>query len=132
MQTEHFKSKTLLLFEAKFSLLLGIPTPYARTSDVLIIAQRRLSTLTQYLTWLGKSPTSTAESILLEIEKVYKTNTWRRRITSLYSTPSSLAALAATAMVARLLSLQLSLLVPIYRLQFAARLLPLQLSLSLY
>ena len=37
--------------------------------DVLIIAHRRAITLTQYLTWFGKSPTSTGESILLEINR---------------------------------------------------------------
>ena len=61
----------------------------SRPGDVLIFAHRRGSTLTQYLTWFGKSPTSTRESpYYLEIEKEYKTNTWRRMISSLYSTPS--------------------------------------------
>jgi len=32
-----------------------------RTGGVLIVAHWRLSTLTQYLTWFGKSPTSTGE-----------------------------------------------------------------------
>jgi len=31
------------------------------TGDVLIVAHWRLSTLIQYLTWFGKSPTSTGE-----------------------------------------------------------------------
>ena len=48
--------------------------------DVLIVAYWRLSTLTQYLMWFGKIPTSMEEEpILLEIEKRYKINTWRRR-----------------------------------------------------
>jgi len=70
----------------------------------------RVSTLTQYFTWFGKSPTSTGEVILLEIEKGNNTNTWRRRITSLklYS-QLSFTAIAAAAMAARLLPLQLSL-----------------------
>jgi hypothetical protein len=47
--------------------LLGIPA-----GDVLIFAQRRVSTLTQYFTWFGKLPTSTRESpYYLEIEKGY-------------------------------------------------------------
>jgi hypothetical protein len=29
--------------------------PHARTGGVLIVAQRRVSTLTQYFTWFGKS-----------------------------------------------------------------------------
>jgi hypothetical protein len=39
----------------------GFRLPHARTGGVLIFAQRRLSTLTQYFTWFGKSPTSTRE-----------------------------------------------------------------------
>ncbi|XP_011012476.1 PREDICTED: cysteine-rich repeat secretory protein 38-like [Populus euphratica] len=42
------------------SNLLGIPT-----GDVLILAYRRESTLTQYFMWFGKSPTSTGETIAL-------------------------------------------------------------------
>ena len=41
--------------------VLGIRAPHARTGGVLIVAQRKLSTLTQYLTWFDKSPTSTRE-----------------------------------------------------------------------
>ena len=48
--------------------------PHARTGSVLIVAHWRPSTLTQYFTWFGKSPTSTGESILLE--------TYRERITT--------------------------------------------------
>ena len=40
-----------------WSYVLGIPT-----GDVVIFPQRRLSTLTQYFTWFGKSLTSTGES----------------------------------------------------------------------
>jgi len=37
----------------------------------MIIAQRRLSTLTQYLTWFGKSPTSTGEiNIIRDRERI--------------------------------------------------------------
>jgi hypothetical protein len=36
-------------------------SPYARTGGVLIVAHWRLSTLTQYLTWFGKSSTSTGD-----------------------------------------------------------------------
>jgi len=35
--------------------LLGFPAPHVRTGGVLIVAHRRLSTLTQYFTWFGKS-----------------------------------------------------------------------------
>jgi hypothetical protein len=39
----------------------GIPAPHVRTGGVLIVAHRRLSTLTQYFTWFDKLPTSTGE-----------------------------------------------------------------------
>jgi hypothetical protein len=40
----------------------------------MIIAQRRLSTLTQYLTWFGKSPTSTGEiDIIRDRERIQHT-----------------------------------------------------------
>jgi hypothetical protein len=40
----------------------------------MIIAQRRLSTLTQYLTWFGKSPTSTGEiNIIRDRERIQHT-----------------------------------------------------------
>jgi len=39
------------------------------TGDVLIIAHLRLSTLTQYLIWFGKPPTSTGEVICLYRER---------------------------------------------------------------
>ena len=35
--------------------MLGFPAPHARTGGVLIVAHRRLSTLTQYFTWFGKT-----------------------------------------------------------------------------
>jgi len=41
--------------------LLGIRAPHARTGGVLIVVQRKLSTLTQYLMWFGKSPISTGK-----------------------------------------------------------------------
>jgi len=66
----HFKSYALIP-------ILGIPAP--------LCADRcwRLSTLTQYLTWFGKSPTSTGEvHIIRDIDKGLQ-HTWRRRITSL-------------------------------------------------
>jgi hypothetical protein len=44
--------------------MLGIPT-----GDVLIFAHWRLSTLTQYLTWFSKPPTSTGEAIALYRER---------------------------------------------------------------
>jgi len=44
--------------------LLGIPT-----GDVLMIAYWKLSTLTQYLTWFDKSPTSTGKAIWLYRER---------------------------------------------------------------
>jgi hypothetical protein len=50
--------------EEVWVLLKGIPT-----GDVLIFAHWRLSTLTQYLTWFGKPPTSTGEAILLYRER---------------------------------------------------------------
>jgi len=53
------------------------------TGDVLIFAQRRLSTLTQYFTWFGKSPTSTGESQCIRGRERVTINTWRRRITQL-------------------------------------------------
>jgi len=94
------KSNTTLNHVLRYQLL-GIPT-----GDVLIISYWRLRTLTQYLTWFGKSPTSMGESILLEIEKEYKTNTWRRRITSLYSTPNSHCCTCSCCNGSRLLQLQ--------------------------
>jgi hypothetical protein len=40
----------------------------------MIIAQRRLSTLTQYLTWFDKSPTSTGEiNIIRDRERIQHT-----------------------------------------------------------
>jgi len=39
--------------------VVGDSAPPCGTVVFMIIAQRRLSTLTQYLTWFGKSPTST-------------------------------------------------------------------------
>jgi len=39
------------------------------TSDVLIVAYWRLSTLTQYLTWFGKPPTSTGEVHIIRDRK---------------------------------------------------------------
>jgi len=66
------------------------------TGDVLIVVYWRLSTLTQYLTRFGKPPASWKRSILLEIEKGYNTNTWRKRITSTQTQlPAHIAALAA-------------------------------------
>jgi hypothetical protein len=62
------------LLNPSLTNLLGNSAPHARTGGVLIFAQGRLSTLTQYFTWFGKSPTSTGESILLEI--------YRERITT--------------------------------------------------
>jgi len=62
----------------------GIPSPHARTGGVLIVAQWRVSTLTQYLRGSAKPPTSTGESpYYLEIEKGLQHNSWRRTITSL-------------------------------------------------
>ena len=52
------------------------------TGGVLIFAQRRVSTLTQYFTWFGKSPTSTGESHCIRDREKVTINTWRRRITS--------------------------------------------------
>jgi hypothetical protein len=44
------------------------------TMMFMIIAQRRLSTLTQYLTWFGKSPTSTGEiNIIRDRERIQHT-----------------------------------------------------------
>ena len=54
------KSNTTLKYMLWYQLL-GIRAPYARTGGVLIVAQRKLSTLTQYLMWFSKSPTSTGE-----------------------------------------------------------------------
>ena len=47
------------------SYTLEIVERILKTSDVLIFAHWRLSTLTQYLTWFGKPPTSTGEAIAL-------------------------------------------------------------------
>jgi len=49
------KSNTTLNHKLWYQLL-GIPT-----GDVLLVAHWRLSTLTHYLTWFGKSPTSRGE-----------------------------------------------------------------------
>ena len=76
----------------------GIPT-----GDVLIFAHWRLSTLTRYLTWFGKPPTSTGEAITLYrestrftiIEEEESSPLWQLS-TSLYFSLLS-AAMAATA-----------------------------------
>ncbi|KAJ6915926.1 hypothetical protein NC652_018557 [Populus alba x Populus x berolinensis] len=52
------KKRKLEEYEALMVVLQGIPT-----GDVLIFALGRASTLTQYLTWFGKPPTSTGEVI---------------------------------------------------------------------
>jgi hypothetical protein len=99
----------------------------------MIIAQRRLSTLTQYLTWFGKSPTSTREiTIIRDIERIQHTEE-----DHIHSTPISHCYIgqqlhtAAGLLVAALLFLSLffslffllslsfcaALLVSIYRLQ---------------
>ena len=70
--------------------------------DVLIVTHWRLSTLTQYLTWFGKSPTSMREVRLLEIEKGY--NKYMEEENHMHST--QLTALAAAAMAARLLQIE--------------------------
>jgi len=50
------------LFSSSSSSCWGFRLPHARTGGVLIVAHWRLSTLTQYFTWFGKSPISTGES----------------------------------------------------------------------
>jgi hypothetical protein len=53
--------------------IVGDSTP-PRGTVFMIIAQRRLSTLTQYLTWFGKSPTSTGEiDIIRDRERIQHT-----------------------------------------------------------
>jgi len=81
--------------------MLGIPT-----GDVLIIAQRKDSTLAHnILRGSAKPPTSTGE-----VHFIRYRDTWRRRITSTLTQLSAhFGALAATAMAARLLPLQLTL-----------------------
>ena len=63
---------------------------HTRTGGVLIVAQRKLSTLRQYLTWFNKSSTSTGKVHFIRDRKKDTINTWRRRITQLYSTHCSL------------------------------------------
>jgi hypothetical protein len=64
---------------------LGIPT-----GDVLIIAQRRDSTLAQYFTWFGKSAyIHGRESILLEIYRERITTHMEEEDHFTLSTPSS-------------------------------------------
>ena len=77
-----FKPCALIPIVGEFRL------PHARTGGVLIVAHRRVSTLTQYFTWFGKTAyIHGRESILLEI--------YRERITTYmeeedHFTPSSL------------------------------------------
>ena len=58
-QSQPIPSLSFIKLKKEAYLMLGNPT-----GNVLIIAQWRASTLTQYLTWFDKSPTSTGESIL--------------------------------------------------------------------
>jgi hypothetical protein len=79
-------------------LMYGIPT-----GDVLIFAHWRLSTLTQYLTWFGKPPTSTGEAITLYRERTRFTTIEEEESSPLWQLSTSLyfslfsAAMAATA-----------------------------------
>jgi hypothetical protein len=76
----------------------GIPT-----GDVLIFAHWRLSTLTKYLTWFGKPPTSTGEAITLYRENTRFTTIEEEDSSPLWQLSTSLyfsllsAAMAATA-----------------------------------
>jgi hypothetical protein len=64
---------TTFIFEQKSNTTLNHMLWYQllgiMTGDVLIIAHLRLSTLTQYLIWFGKPPTSTGEVICLYRER---------------------------------------------------------------
>jgi len=55
-------------------LIVGDFCSPCETVVFMIIVQRRLSTLTQYLTWFGKSPTSTGEiDIIRDRERIQHT-----------------------------------------------------------
>jgi len=85
--------------------------PHARTGGVLIVAQRRLSTLRHnILRGSAKPPTSMGESHCIRDRERVTIHTCRGGgLHPLYSTHQLIfAALAAAAMAARLLALQLS------------------------
>ena len=94
----YFKPCTLIPIVGEFRL------PHAQTGGVLIFAQRRRSTLTQYLTWFGKTANIHGrESILLEIEKGNNTNTWYMEEEDHFTQtqlPALFAALATAAIAA--------------------------------
>ena len=98
MERHYYLVDNPLITSQKKRHVSGIPT-----GDVLIFAHRRLSTLTQYLTWFGKLPTSTGEAIALYRERTRFTTIEEEESSPLWQLSTSLyfslfsAAMAATA-----------------------------------
>jgi hypothetical protein len=67
----------------------GFLHPHARTGGVLIIAQRRDSTLTQYFTWFGKSAYIHGRVYIIEIYRERITIYMEEEDHFTLSTPSS-------------------------------------------
>ena len=81
------KIQMILFLSSQMPFLLGISAPLCADrlcSDSCSLEAKY--TGTQYLTWFGKSPTSTGEVHIIRDRERIHTNTWRRRITSLNST----------------------------------------------